>query len=434
MQENGIGFKCVSAPAPRTQRHGTDESDDQTTTQDAESADSDEEGKLETDCVQRIMTMESWEKPCYWSPLTKRDIIEQESVESDTQNAIVERTSQVEDVEQVQKLAPPGTFSPSAGCPGVIMVPCQSMQNASVGGKRKDTGTLNNCMADQGYAFITPDNGGDDIFAHVHQFIGSDPNKVQKGDRVTYECQWDDKGKCKATKWSLLEPVQGYVDNHWLPVMTPGFHSVVFNPHDRCPLPIMHPHQIPCEILPPPPPVQPAPLTIVDNQKPPSLPVPMPQPQGLSRAYSTSSSGIFRVSWAVSSTKLQQKDHDAVSPPFQFEMNGRQIDFKLRIFPNAAKGGFRNSNGVGRIELKCEGSFQQDEEAWANYRFFVSSGNAQDTAKNQKSRGPVRHDFAKRPSSSLPPGEDQWNFKASVDQKAKIFLIVCEFLPDQGIR
>ena len=59
------------------------------------------------------------------------------------------------------------------------------------------TGTLKNFFEEKGFGFITPDDGGDDCFAHVKE--NPELENCQKGDSVTFDKVWDDrKGKYKA--------------------------------------------------------------------------------------------------------------------------------------------------------------------------------------------------------------------------------------------
>merc|ERR1712194_924334 len=58
-------------------------------------------------------------------------------------------------------------------------------------------GTLKNFFEEKGFGFITPDDGGDDCFAHVKDSPALE--NCQKGDSVNFDKVWDDrKGKYKA--------------------------------------------------------------------------------------------------------------------------------------------------------------------------------------------------------------------------------------------
>ena len=45
-----------------------------------------------------------------------------------------------------------------------------------------------------GFGFITPDDGGKDVFFHMTGLVGVDFNALQVGQAVTYEMAQSDKG------------------------------------------------------------------------------------------------------------------------------------------------------------------------------------------------------------------------------------------------
>ena len=62
------------------------------------------------------------------------------------------------------------------------------------------TGVVKKFFDDKGFGFITPDDGGDDVF--VHRLCAGDDRSayLEEGDKVNYEVEWDDrKGKYKAS-------------------------------------------------------------------------------------------------------------------------------------------------------------------------------------------------------------------------------------------
>lgn len=61
------------------------------------------------------------------------------------------------------------------------------------------TGTVKFFNQDKGFGFITPENGGADVFVHVSALQGS--SLLKDGQRVSYELGQDRKtGKSKAEK------------------------------------------------------------------------------------------------------------------------------------------------------------------------------------------------------------------------------------------
>ncbi len=57
------------------------------------------------------------------------------------------------------------------------------------GGRKDDMaqGTVKWFSQEKGYGFITPDEGGEDIFVHYTGIAGSGFRSLEEGDRVSYE-------------------------------------------------------------------------------------------------------------------------------------------------------------------------------------------------------------------------------------------------------
>jgi Cold shock proteins len=56
-------------------------------------------------------------------------------------------------------------------------------------------GTVKFFNPDKGFGFITPDNGGSDIFVHVSALQASGISDLRDGQKVSYETQPDNRGK-----------------------------------------------------------------------------------------------------------------------------------------------------------------------------------------------------------------------------------------------
>jgi CspA family cold shock protein len=56
------------------------------------------------------------------------------------------------------------------------------------------TGTVKWFNADKGYGFITPDEGGKDLFVHFSAIQGSGYRSLNEGAKVEYEAQQSDRG------------------------------------------------------------------------------------------------------------------------------------------------------------------------------------------------------------------------------------------------
>ena len=62
------------------------------------------------------------------------------------------------------------------------------------GAKPMPRGTVKWFSQDKGYGFITPDEGGEDIFVHFSAIQGSGFRNLEEGEKVTYEVGQGQKG------------------------------------------------------------------------------------------------------------------------------------------------------------------------------------------------------------------------------------------------
>jgi len=64
-------------------------------------------------------------------------------------------------------------------------------------------GVMKRWHADKGFGFISPDQGGEDVFCHVTALLDGE-GSVQEGDQVRFQVRYDDrKGKDRAEKVEL---------------------------------------------------------------------------------------------------------------------------------------------------------------------------------------------------------------------------------------
>ncbi len=56
------------------------------------------------------------------------------------------------------------------------------------------TGTVNFFRTDRGFGFITPDDGGKDVFVHSSALERSDLDYLTEGQKVSFEVQQDTRG------------------------------------------------------------------------------------------------------------------------------------------------------------------------------------------------------------------------------------------------
>nr|CAD6438841.1 cold-shock protein [Rhizobium sp. Q54] len=57
------------------------------------------------------------------------------------------------------------------------------------------TGTVKFFNPDKGFGFITPDNGGGDVFVHISAVQASRLSGLQEGQKVSFETEPDARGK-----------------------------------------------------------------------------------------------------------------------------------------------------------------------------------------------------------------------------------------------
>jgi CspA family cold shock protein len=60
-------------------------------------------------------------------------------------------------------------------------------RNRKVGPKYMAQGTVKWFSEDKGYGFISPDEGGEDLFVHYSGIVGNGFKALEEGERVTYE-------------------------------------------------------------------------------------------------------------------------------------------------------------------------------------------------------------------------------------------------------
>jgi hypothetical protein len=140
--------------------------------------------------------------------------------------------------------------------------------------------------------------------------------------------------------------------------------------------------------------------------------------------------GKVRIFWALAASKLDSLDKQAVSPSFELDLAGDEgkQPFKLIAHPTPKNdgrrgAGFKKSKGKGWVELKCEAPRESGSQGIV-FRFAVGRDGVR-----QPTRGVVSHDFAEMGSCcGLPKGQDQWDFRAAVDEH-KTFLVILEVMP-----
>jgi cold shock protein len=68
------------------------------------------------------------------------------------------------------------------------------MQVGRKEGGRMAQGTVKWFSQEKGYGFITPDEGGEDVFVHYSAIEGEGFKNLEEGEKVTYEVSQGQKG------------------------------------------------------------------------------------------------------------------------------------------------------------------------------------------------------------------------------------------------
>jgi len=153
----------------------------------------------------------------------------------------------------------------------------------------------------------------------------------------------------------------------------------------------------------------------------------------IQRTFSALSS-VYRIRWTVDSRRLKSFDREAASPTFELSFAG-PVEFKLILKPRAvheARGGasFKQAQGWGSIDLRCLSDVKDLINPVVTFRLGV--GSHSNPKKQQRYRGPVRHDFRDRPICGLEGREEWWDFQRSVDKQTRTFVVCLEVFPSTG--
>jgi len=128
--------------------------------------------------------------------------------------------------------------------------------------------------------------------------------------------------------------------------------------------------------------------------------------------------GDVNVYWPVDARKVQGKDRQVVSSSFTLFPD---VSCRLMIKPKPkglSKGlsSFQKARGCGSLELKLvEGA-----EKVPAFSFSLSIGSHD---KQDGPRGPVHHDFSSTSVCGVSKGDEDWDFKAAVDEASGTFLV-----------
>src|SRR3712207_6558075 len=77
---------------------------------------------------------------------------------------------------------------------GAVFLLQRGPRRRKVGPEYMAQGTVKWFSEDKGYGFISPDEGGEDLFVHYSAIVGNGFKALEEGERVTYEATQGRKG------------------------------------------------------------------------------------------------------------------------------------------------------------------------------------------------------------------------------------------------
>ncbi len=84
--------------------------------------------------------------------------------------------------------------APPAKIGGGFLLLRGPQRNRKVGPEYMAQGTVKWFSEDKGYGFISPDEGGEDLFVHYSGIVGNGFKALEEGEKVTYEATQGRKG------------------------------------------------------------------------------------------------------------------------------------------------------------------------------------------------------------------------------------------------
>lgn len=86
---------------------------------------------------------------------------------------------------------------------------------------QKETGTVKWFIPKQGWGFITPDNGGPDVFVHFSKINGDNPKDLAEGQKVQFDVEQGQKGIQAANVEKLTSDSEIQVVEAAIPLTSP---------------------------------------------------------------------------------------------------------------------------------------------------------------------------------------------------------------------